>query len=138
MDPTRPDNNQVPQQPVISGSIAVTGTKEAPITINTTNPVPERPVGVEPSYPEIHETAEGFIHPNISAQAPIAEINAQLRELGTKPASLTSGLNTSQARADKLREGPAESGGTWVGFLITKFNKVAALFRPKQSMNQPI
>lgn len=138
MDPTRPDNNQVSQQPTVSGSVAVAGTKEAPITINTTNPVPERPAGVESSYPEIHETAGGFIKPNISAQPPIAEIQTQLKKIGTKPAPLTSGLNTSQARADELREGPAERGGTWVGFLVTKFNKVAALFRSKQPTNQPI
>lgn len=137
MDPTRPDNSHVSQQPPVSGSVAA-GTKEAPITIDTTSPVPERPAGVESSYPEIHETAEGFIQPNLSAKPPIAEIDVQLKKLGTKPASLTSGLNTSQARADELREGPADSGETWLGFLVTKFNKVAALFRSKQPTNQPI
>ncbi len=135
MDPTKIEPNQDTSAPASASPL---GVERGSIAVDISSSVVERPAGIESSHPEVHETAEGFIQPNLSAQPPIAEINAQLEQLGMPPASLTSGLNTSQARADKLREGPAESGRTWVGFLVTKFNKVAALFRPKQSINQPI
>lgn len=117
MDPTRPDNNQ---QPVPTPVVGV-GTKEAPIVVDTSSPIPtERSAGIEPSYPEVHETLGGFIMPNPSAQPPIGEIQIQLNELGVQPVSAASHLNFTPTQVKQLREGPVESGGTWLGTLVGK------------------
>lgn len=138
MDPTQPDKNQVPQAPLSTGMGAVAGTKEAPITINTSNTsnsALERPAGVEPSYPEIHETAGGFIQPNPSAKPPIAEIQTQLNEMGEKM-PITSHLNVSPERAHQLTKQPVNSGSRWLGTLIEKINKITDLFRNRQPIRQ--
>lgn len=138
----QPDKNQLVPPPVGTVPVVPTvGSKEAPvtapITIDTSRPT-EMPAGVEPSYPEVHETADGSITPTLSAQAPVAEIKRSLGELGVPPVEITGHLNITPARARELQRGSIKSGGTWLGFLVDKLNKVASIFRPKQPINQSI
>lgn len=135
MDPTKIEPDQDSGVPV---STTPLGAERGSIAIDTSNPVVERIPGVEPSYPEVHETAGGFIKPNPSAQAPVAEIKRALDDLVVPPPEITGHLNITPARAEQLQEGPIESGRTWLGFLVTKLNKVAALFRKKQPVDQLI
>ena len=134
MNPDQPDN-----QPSQVGGVnqpPTAGVQEPQITIDTSSPIPtERPAGVEPSYPEVHETLGGFIMPNPSAQPPIDEIHTQLGELEAKPVSVTSHLNIAthpQSTGSDVNSG----GGKWLEKLFDKINKTAQMLSRKQAMGE--